>query len=231
VKLSLGRDDLVTFLGDILRTHFPCDRVRSAGDIGSVLDLALERIEFCFERVALAGYRDEDGATFDHRHGDQCAALLYRCSNRAFRDRDDPELGAMFSALNRARHALLIMHDTDLPDIFVVPHTVGTVIGKATYGNYLAICQNVTVANDPATRLTFDEGVVLFPGAFVVGTGSIGTASAVAANSTLQYQDLPPNTIAIGHSPDIEFRPRKRDFLARYFLPPYPGSDNREASQ
>jgi serine O-acetyltransferase len=190
-----------------------------------VVDRALDRLEYCFSRVSLRGYRVDGGACFDHLHGDQFAMFVYWLANSAWRDFGDDALAKKFTLLNRARHALLIMYDTQLPDIFLIPHTVGTVIGKGTYADFLVVCQNVTIANDLTTHLTFGRGVVLFPGAFVVGKGTIGEASAITANSTIQYLDIPPNTIASGRSPDVELRPRKRDFLARYFLPPYPGHE------
>lgn len=220
MKLTLSRDALRAYVGRLLENEFPDGGVH---DLPRAIDLALERTEHCFARVALRGYRDEDGARFDHLHGDQFAAFVYFASNSAWRDLGDAALAHKLSLLNRARHALLIMPDTQLPDVFVIPHTVGTVIGKASYSDYLVVCQNVTVANDLTTHLTFGPGVILFPGAFVVGKGSIGEGCVVAANATLQYQDVPPNTIVSGRSPDAEMRPRRRDFLARFFVPPYPG--------
>lgn len=220
MKLSLERDDLVAYVGVLLDSGFPDG---ASHDVARVVDRALERTEHCFERVALRGYRDAAGATFKHLHGDQFAAFLYFASNAAWTAFGDEALAQKLSLLNRMRHGLLIMPDTQLPDIFVIPHTVGTVVGKASYSDYLVICQNVTIANDLSTFLTIGAGVVLFPGAFVVGKGTIGEGVVVAANSTLQYQDVPPHTIFNGHSPNAQMNPRKRDFLARFFLPPYPG--------
>jgi len=212
-------DRLERYLEKLLTDAFPDE-----GELrlGKTLARALERVEHCFSRVALRGYRDGGGALFNHLHGDQFASFLYFVSNQAWRDGNEP-LAHKAGMLNRARNALLIMPDTELPDVFVIPHTVGTVMGKATYADYLVVCQNVTVANDLTTRLTFGPGVVLFPGAFVVGTGTIGEASVVAANATLQYRDVPANTVVSGRSPDLEMHPRRRDFLARFFVPPYPG--------
>ena len=220
MKVSLPKRDLVAYVQTLVEQQFP-DGGRH--DYEQVLDRALDRVEYCFSRIALRGYRDAAGATFDHLHGDQSAAFFYFLANCAWRDFDDATLAKKFTQLNRARNALLVMYDTQLPDIFVIPHTVGTVIGKGQYANYLVVCQNVTIANDIATTLTFEPGVILFPGAFVVGTGTIGTGSVITANTTLQYRDVPPNSMVSGRSPAIEFRPRKKDFLSRFFLPPYPG--------
>lgn len=222
MKLSLPRTELIAYVAHLVENAFP-DGARES--VERAVDAALERVEHCFARVALRGYRDASGAaSFDHLYGDQFAAFLYFASNGAWSRFGDDRLAKKLSLLNRSRHALLIMHDTQLPDVFVVPHTVGTVIGKARYGDYLVVCQNVTIANDLTTHLTVEPGVIFFPGAFAVGTGTIGSGCVVAANATLQYQDVPPNTIVSGASPETVMRPRKRDFLARFFVPPYPGA-------
>jgi serine O-acetyltransferase len=221
MRLSLTVTELQTYVDAMLVNDFPDGR---PNELARVVPIALERLEHCFSRIALRGYRDDAGACFDHLYGDQVAMLIYFLASTAWERFGDGNLAKKLTLLNRARNALLIMYDTKLPDIFVIPHTVGTVIGKATYADFLVVCQNVTIANDLTTHLTFGPGVVLFPGSFVVGTGTIGEGAAIGANSTLQYQDVPPNTLVTGSSPNIEMRPRKRDFLARYFLPPYPGA-------
>ncbi|MEO9170192.1 MAG: hypothetical protein ABI282_03285 [Candidatus Baltobacteraceae bacterium] len=221
MKLSLGRDELVGYVKHIIDAHVPDG---APVDVGRAVDVALERLERCFSRIALGGYRDDRGrATFDHLHGDQFATFVYFVANSAWAEFGDDRLAKKATLLNRSRHALLVMYDTILPDVFVIPHTVGTVIGKGEYGNYAVFCQNVTIANDLTTFLTVGEGVVFFPGVFVVGNGSIGAASVITSNSTVSYADIPPNTMVRGMSPQLELWPRKRDFLCRYFTPPYPG--------
>ena len=222
MKLSLSPDDLCAYLDRLVSDHVPD---RTSNEIARVLPHALERTERCFSHVALRGYRDENGnASLDHLHGDQFATFLYFLANTAFTEFDDDRLAKKLTLLNRSRHALLVMYDTILPEIFAIPHTVGSTIGKARYSNYTVICHNVTVANDLTTFLSIGEGVVLFPGAFVVGAGSIGDLVVVTTYSTVAYQDVPADTMVRGQSPHLETWPRRRDFLARFFVPPYPGS-------
>lgn len=221
VKLSLSQGDLASYVTRLLEAHAP-DGARV--DLGRVMPTALARVERCFSCVVLPGFRDEKGeATFDHLHGDQFAMFLYFAANSAWKDCNDTVLAKKLTLLNRDRHALLIMYDTVLPDIFAVPHTVGTVIGKGAYNNYTVFCQNVTTTNDGLTSLTVGEGVIFFPGVFVGGRCTIGEGAVVTANSTVSYDDIPPQTMVRGASPKLEMWPRKKDFLARFFAPPYPG--------
>lgn len=214
MRLSLPAYDLKRYVARLVESAFPDG---GGFEIDRIFDSALDRLAYCFDRIALRGYRDESGATFDHLFGDQFAMFLYFLANDAWKS-GDIVAAKKLTLLNRMRHAILIMHDTILPDIFVIPHTVGTVIGKGTYGNYLVVCQNVTIANDITTTLTFGEGVIIFPGAFVVGTGTIGGGSIITANSTVSYIDVPANSMVRGTSPNLEIWPRKRDLLGRFFV-------------
>jgi serine O-acetyltransferase len=221
VKLSLSQSELASMLSRMLESCVPDGR---RNEVERVLPTTLERLERCFSRIALRGYRDEGGeARFDHLHGDQFAAFIYLAANTAWREFGDDALAKKLTRLNRACHALLVMYDTQLPEVFVIPHTVVTVIGKGSYGNYTVFCQNVTIANDLSTFLTVGEGVIFFPGSFAVGDGSIGDGVVVAANTTISYQEIPSHMMVRGMSPNLEVWPRKRDFLARFFTPPYPG--------
>jgi len=215
MKLSVPVSEFQSYVRTLVEREFPDGR---SVELESAIDAALQRTEFCFKHVALRGYRTADGdANFSHLHGDQFATFLYLLANSAWRAGDEALAGKVM-LLNRTRHAIAIMYDTILPDIFVIPHTVGTVIGKGTYGDYLVVCQNVTVANDITSSLTIGSGVILFPGAFVVGTGTIGSGSVITANTTISYNDIPPDSMVRGCSPHLEIWPRKREFLNRFFI-------------
>jgi serine O-acetyltransferase len=222
VRLSLPPDDLLVYVTRLLETHAPDGRTNQ---LSRIFSYALERTAQCFSRVALPHYRDERGeATFDHLHGDQFAMFLYFAANSAWAQREDIELAKKLTLLNRDRHGLLVMYDTQLPDIFVIPHTVGTVIGKGSYGDFTVFCQNVTVTNDGVEGLDVGSGVIFFPGSFAGGRCVIGEGAVLTANSTVSYEDIPANTMVRGASPHLETWPRTKDLLSRFFTAPYPGS-------
>lgn len=222
MKLTLPEDELRAYVTRLLEAHAPDG---ATVDLTRVVPIALERTEHCFSRVAMAGYCDANGqAVFDHLHGDQFAMFLYFAANTAWKDFAEVSLAKKLTLLNRDRHALVVMYDTALPEIFLVPHTVGTVIGKADYHNYTVFCQNVTVTSDYA-ELHVGEGVIFFPGSFAGGHCSIGDGVVLTANTTVIYENVPPHMLVRGASPKLDMRPRKRDLLARFFKPPYPGSE------
>lgn len=223
VRLSLPSDDLLVYVTRLVETLAPDGRPH---ELSRILPIALERTERCFARIALPHYRDGRGnVTFDHLHGDQFAMFLYFVANTAWAQFEDVALAKKLTLLNRDRHALLVMYDTQLPEIFAIPHTVGTVIGKGSYGDFTVFCQNVTVTNDGVEGLNVGQGVIFFPGAFAGGRCTIGEGAVLTANSTVNYEDIPAHTMVRGSSPRLETWPRTKDLLSRFFTPPYPGSE------
>src|SRR5579872_5491581 len=161
MRTTLSSNDLGDYLNAQLKSLFPD---RKAGRIGQVVRRALERVEYAFERIVLPGYSDGGQATFSHLHGDQYASFLYFAANTAWRDHEDEALASKLFLLNKALNGIVIVYDTILPDVFVLMHTVGTVLGKAQYGNYLVAAQNVTVGMDRGETPVVGERVVLYGG-------------------------------------------------------------------
>ena len=150
-------------------------------------------------------------------HGDQSAALYYFAANSAWRDFGDDELAARFFLLNKRHNALVCMYDTMLPDIFVLIHTVGTVLGKATYGNFLAVYQNVTVGSDNGRQPVIGEHAVLYGGSMVVGACNLDANVAVSAGTVLINFDCPADSVVAGNAGTPLVKARKRHFAEQYW--------------
>ena len=211
---SLATDQLVAYLEAQLRGMFPDGR---AFELTPVVRRALERIEHCFARIVLPGYTREGKPFFSHLHGDQYASFLYFAAHAAWGEREDEALASKLFLLNKALNGIVIMYDTVLPDVFVLMHTVGTMLGKAKYGNYLVAAQNVTVGMDRGGVPTFGERVVLYGGSVVIGKASIGSNVTIAANTTVRGEKVPPGSVVAGTSPKLTVKDAKRDVSALYF--------------
>ena len=214
MRTSLATDQLVAYLGLQLNSVFPDG---ASFDLAPVVGSALERIEYAFSRIVLPGYRRDGKATFSHLHGDQYASFLYFAAYEAWKGREDEALASKLFLLNKALHGIVIMYDTVLPDVFVLMHTVGTMLGKANYGNYLVAAQNVTVGMDRGDVPTFGERVVLYGGSVVIGKASIGNNVTVAANTTVRGDTVPSGSVVAGDSPNLTIKDAKRDVSALYF--------------
>ena len=210
---SLDRPDLARYVRAQLDNYFP-DGERS--DVAAVLDHALERLEHCFRRIALPQYNRGEHANFNHLHGDQSAAFYYLAANAAFH-RGDLGLAQKLFLLNKALNGIVCMYDTELPSVFAFIHTVGTVVGKAHYGECVAFFQGVTVGADQGSLPKVGDYSVMYAGALVVGNSTLGDGVVVAGNSAVIHQDVPADCVVAGRSPNLTIAPRKRDVAGQYF--------------
>lgn len=56
-------------------------------------------------------------------------------------------------------HSVDWYYEIELPDHFMVEHPVGSVLGRATYGDYMYIYQGVTIGGN----ISLNEGNVAYP--------------------------------------------------------------------
>ena len=199
----------------VLETNFP-GPASAFADLSSVVDEALQRVERCFRPIILPGYRREGAPYFNHLHGDQRAIFNYYAANCAYR-RGQSELATRFFLLNKMQNGLVCMYDTELPDVFLLIHTVGTVLGKASYDNFFVAYQNVTIGTEEGRSPVLQEHSVVYGGAMVLGATTLGRGSVVSAQSLLIDETIPPNSVVAGRKPSLVIKPRKRDFAVQYW--------------
>lgn len=214
VRVVGGIDGLLWRLERHLDAFAPRAR---RGKLAPVVETALVRAATCFAASALPGYRTADDQTqFDPAQSDQYAMFVWFCSNEAWRAGDLELAGDLF-LLNKGLNGIVCMWDTVLPDVFLWIHTVGTMLGKAAYGERFVAYQNVTVGTDRGARPTFGEGAILFAGAKVVGGAQIGARSLVSLNAVVINEVVPANTIVAGSSPQLILKARRRWLYGDYF--------------
>ncbi len=217
IELSLPKAEYLHFIDRSIQYAFPDGKpYRLAG----AFDMAIERTAECFSRVALAGYTRDGTPYLNHLHGDQSATFLYFLANSAFQ-LNERALAEKCMLLNKARNGILIMYDTNLPKYMLLIHTVGTMLGKATYGDYFVATQNVTVGSHNGSSPTFGRGVILYPRSLVAGNVLVGDFCRIAAGATVLDGTHPPDSVISGSFPDLTVRPSNRQSIEDYFvLPP-----------
>ena len=86
-------------------------------------------------------------------------------------------------------------------------HPVGTVIGRATFGNYFSFCQGCTVGNNKGIFPIFGEYVTMLSDSKVLGNCNIGNNVIIGANAYIKDENIPSNTIVLGISPNLIIKP------------------------
>jgi serine O-acetyltransferase len=180
--------------------------------IAPLLPRTLERM-----RPILAAVRNFDHDTFDHYNALQYTTFLYLLANEQWRTRPRGALADRLFCLNRALNAIDLYYAVTMPEVFFVSHGLGTVLGKATYGERLVVFQNVTVGRVGEDRPVLGAGVVLYPGAAVTGSAVIGDNCVISAGTTVHGVEVPPNTVVKSGPNGLVMTTRTRDFLALYF--------------
>ena len=217
MRTTLSSTELGRYVAAQLSSFFP-DRALDASDLSPALGNALERTEHCFSRVNQKYFRRDGVASFDHLHTDQYAMFLYLLSNSMYRMETDPRIAAKVYALNKALHGVDVYYEVELPPVFAFQHPVGTVLGRATYGNYFFAYQRCSVgASVDGAYPTIGEGVVMFGGSAIIGKTSIGNDCWISIGATILDAVIPPHSVVFGQSPSLTVRPTDRDVLRDLF--------------
>lgn len=219
MNMSMPSDALSDYLKRLVGLHFPDGR--SVDFSPSDFSLALERCEYCFSRIKRKYYYEKDGVVFDHLNADHMAALLYFLGNSIWKSSGETELPVKLSYLNKILHGLDLFYSVGMPDVFLMVHPLGSVIGNARYSDYLVVYQNCTVGAINNDYPVFGEGVVLYSRSSVVGKCRVGDDVVFSANSAIVNTDVPSRTVVLGTYPNCRFKENSISVRARCFAPPF----------
>lgn len=218
MQISLPYKDLLLYIQNQLNNFFP-DKVSWDKEcFEKAFDIALQRAGNCFNHITLPYYQKNGNTHFSHMHTDQYAMFIYLLSNTVWNEYKDELLASKLMYLNKSLHSINCMYDTELPEIFVFIHCVGTVIGKAKYGNYLAVYQGVTIGTHDGETPIIGDYVSLLPGSAVVGKCIIGNKVSIGLGTKIYKTDVEDNHIAITNkSGEIIIKPSTRLYSDKLF--------------
>ena len=200
-----------------LETFFPDGRSIDENGFTAQVAQALERVEYCFSRIALPRYTEKGNASLDVLHADQYCSYLYILSNTIFRAGWDITVASKLYALNKALNGINCLYDTELPEIFCIVHGVGTVLGKAAYKNYLVVVHGVTVGAIGGIFPTMSERLILSAGSSIIGESTIGENVMLEPHTHLVKTSVPANTRIGGQPGNYTSAPNGGRAMAYYF--------------
>ena len=206
-QCSLDLPRLADYTARQLNHFFPDADPVEAMTLRSALDWTFERLAKLHRSTADKYYFRNGTPYFDHLHGDQYATCIYFLSRFCATKSGDRNLAAKLYLLNKALFAVDIFFEVQLPDIFLLCHPVGTVLGRASYEDYLVVSQNCTVGNIDNVYPKLGWGVVLCSGSSVLGGCELDEASCVGAGSMLVDVQVPAGHTAVGRAKDVRILP------------------------
>ena len=177
------------------------------------LDEALKRMHVCIN--GCAPWRlDELNVLQSSQH----TIFLYYLANTIWRRSGDTAAATRLFLMNKAFNAIDLFYEVEMPEVFYIGHSVGIVLAKATYGNYLVLYQNSTVGRHKDQIPVIGDRVVLYPNTAVIGRALVGDDAVVSQGVSIVNKSVPAGQIAFrGTGSDLAFQPRPDDLLKEYF--------------
>lgn len=147
-------------------------------------------------------------AYFNPFHSVQWMIFLYYLGHTIFKKDNSTKICDKLYYLNKLMNGLDIFYAIDLPKHFGAEHPVGTVLGRATYGENFFFYQGCTVGgfhqkNGTIAYPVIGDNVKMFANSTIIGNSHIGNGVKVGAGAIIKNQDIPQNAIVFGESPNL----------------------------
>jgi serine O-acetyltransferase len=219
VLTSLSITELTSYVSAQVDALLPDGRSIDSTALRAHVERALERTERCFARVRIKNFTRDGQPCFNHLHTDQYAMFLYLLSNCVHRAGGDPALASKVYALNKALHGIDAFYEVELPEMFFFQHPVGTVLGRAVYGNYFVVYQRCsTGSNLDGAAPVIGEGTVMFGGSALIGQCTVGANACFSVGTLVMDADVPADSLVFGQPPSNVFKPSSRRASDLVFL-------------
>lgn len=170
----------------------------------------LERVEECLRALT---YQHEKLNSY---HTVTWSVFLYYLSNSLGKDKFHREAEVVYY-LNKIMHCNDWFYQIQLPRHFFGEHPIGSVLGRANYGDYLYVYQGTTVGGNEKDGLTYyptlGDNVLMYANSTVLGDTKIGNNVIISAGTYLINENIPDNSIVFGRSPNIEVKEKDEDHI------------------
>ena len=218
MQLEIPRARLIQLVGRQLDSLFMYDPPMEQHVLAAAIDGALERCDFCFSHTANKYYRRNGETYFNPFHSGQYSIFLYYASHAVFvLSPESRTLADRLYYLNKALNGLDLYYEVAMPAIFALDHPVGSVIGRANYGDYFFFSQNCTVGNNKGVYPRIGRYVKMMSGAKLVGRCRVGDCVILAANAYVKDVDIPACSLVFGSSPDLAIKSRPESYFQAFW--------------
>ncbi len=216
MELKIPAREFANYVARLLGQYFPDGSVIDPIPV-NIFEHALQRTEHCFSRINRKYYHLDGAITLDHLNGDHMASFLYFLANTLWRESGQDDLPTRLFYLNKVMHGLDLFYSVAMPDVFLLVHPLGTVLGNAKYSDYLVVYQNCTVGAVTATYPTFEGPAILCSRTSVIGNCRVGADTVFAANSSVLDTHIPAQSVVAGQYPANRILPNRQSVKERHF--------------
>lgn len=218
MRWSLGADDLAAYTAHQLHMFAAGKRLNHIRRLSPHMKEAINRVERCFQNIRRKYFFDGQNTLFNHLHGDHYAIYLYYLANTVYLSGRDEELAQQLFLLSKTLHGIDLFYAVNMPEVFLLIHPVGTVLGNATYGNYFVAYQNCGIGSLEDGRYPVFEGeTVLFANTSVLGSCHVGRNVVFGANTFILNSEIPSDCTVVGSYPNHRTLPLTKRVIERMF--------------
>lgn len=152
---------------------------------------------------------------FNPCHSVQYMTFLYYLSHDIYLNANIGQLCDKIYYLNKIFHSVDLFYAIELPKQFGAEHPLGSVMGRAKYGNGFFFYQGCTVGGtyDKAGNIHYpviEENVKMYANSCVLGKCHIGKNVQIGAGTLVKNQDVPDDSIVFGQSPNLIIKMNKK---------------------
>ena len=190
-----------------LRNFFPVSQEEEQLLV-QCIERVMQRVEKCFDGTTNKYYHRDGEVYFNPFHSGQYCIYLYWFSRTIF------EAGNSFLAdkiyyLNKIMNGCDMFYEVELPEVFILDHPVGSVIGRGTFGGGFIFGQCCTIGGNHDIYPVIGKNVELCDNASILGNSHIGDNVIIGAYACVKDQDVPANSIVFGQSPNLIIKQKK----------------------
>jgi serine O-acetyltransferase len=216
MQSSLNSESLLLYVRSQLNNNFPDQD--NLDDLKFAINKALNKLEYCLQNTTYKLNWKNNDCYFNHLNADQYTIFIYFLSNIVYLEFNNTNLASKLFYLNKILHSFHCMYDTQLPNVFLVLHGVGIVLGKAKYSDNFVVTQNCTVgSNYTGEQPYIGKSVIMYPGSSIIGNSTIGLNSCISSGSFINNAFINENSLVIGRSPELKILKNKSERLSRFF--------------
>lgn len=168
----------------------------------------MQDLEVNFSSSSNKYYSKNGEAYFNPFHSGQYCIYLYYLSRRVY-EAGNSILADKVYYLNKIMNGVDMLYAINLPAHFTLDHPVGTVLGKAEYGDGFSFVQNCTVGNNKGVYPVLGKNFRMCAHSMILGNCHIGDNVTLGAGALVKDQDVPSNSLVFGQSPNLIIK-RKR---------------------
>ncbi len=192
---SLSIDELAKYTSGQLNYFFPDKETVDLNGYKNCIKLSLDKLENCYKKVILKNYYNGTEAIFNHLHSDHYVMYIWHLSNIIFKEKQNANLCNKLYYLNKVLHSFDCMFNTNLPDIFLVFHGAGTMLGKASYSDYFVVLQGCTIGMNNSKYPILQKGVALTAHSSLIGNCNVGKLVTISSYTSVIDKNIEANHV------------------------------------